>query len=74
MDRCRCAGALDEPAANEVSLWADGLGAKAVANISHLKSASRQEFKHWRDGRLSVVIEANMGFWPRTTERHVQLS
>ena len=24
--------------------------------------------------RLSVVIEANMGFWPRTTERHVQLS
>jgi hypothetical protein len=26
MDRCRCAGALDEPAASEVSLWADGAG------------------------------------------------
>jgi len=42
MDRCRCAGALDQPAANEVSLWADGLGAKAVANINHVKSASLQ--------------------------------
>jgi hypothetical protein len=29
---------LDEPAANEVSLRADGPGVKAVANISHVKS------------------------------------
>jgi hypothetical protein len=42
MDRCRCAGALDKPAANEVSLWTDGLGAKAVASISNVKLACRK--------------------------------
>jgi hypothetical protein len=42
--------------------------------VSNLKSASLQQIGRSLLARLSAVIEANIGFWPRTTERHVQLS